>query len=175
MAEHGTVPTPGVADGHEHALDPASVQAARIVGGVSAAILSALGLIAAVIVVVSVGGGALTVFPAFGVWGLLTALLATNALVWPALRYRYTSYRVDPQGLRIRRGVLWRSEISIPRSRVQHTDVSRGPVERGFDLATLIVHTAGTENASISLGGLRMARAHAIRDYLIEEGGDDAV
>ena len=63
----------------------------------------------------------------------------------------------------------------MPRSRVQHTDVSRGPIERGFDLATLIVHTAGTENASISLGGLKAASAYAIRDYLIGSGEDDAV
>ena len=75
----------------------------------------------------------------------------------------------------IRRGVVWRSEISVPRSRVQHTDVSQGPLQRRFGLATLILHTAGTHHASVSLAGLPHAAALAIRDYLIEGGAGDVV
>ena len=96
-------------------------------------------------------------------------------LAWPAVRYRHISYRVDTTGIRIRRGVVWRSETSVPRSRVQHTDVARGPIERSFGLATLIIHTAGTENASVTLSGLAESDAYPIRDYLLESGDDDAV
>ncbi len=63
----------------------------------------------------------------------------------------------------------------MPKSRVQHTDVSRGPIERGLGLATLIIHTAGTEQAAVSLSGLPHADAYRIRDFLIEGGEDDAV
>ena len=93
--------------------------------------------------------------------------------MWPGVRYRNTSYRVDALGLTIRRGVLVRSEVSVPRTRVQHTDVNRGPVERAFGLATLVVYTAGTEHSSVLLGGLTEADAVAVRDFLIE--GDDRV
>jgi membrane protein YdbS with pleckstrin-like domain len=58
---------------------------------------------------------------------------------------------------------------------VHHTDVSRGPLERGIGLATLIIHTAGTEAASVTLGGLPGDAALEIRDHLIEGGRDDAV
>ena len=71
--------------------------------------------------------------------------------------------------------MLWRSVSSVPRSRVQHTDVSQGPIERLFELSTLIIYTAGTEHASISLSGLPRATALEIRDHLIEGGQDDAV
>ncbi len=58
---------------------------------------------------------------------------------------------------------------------MQHTDVSQGPIERLFELSTLIIYTAGTEHASISLGGLARETAFLIRDHLIEGGVDDAV
>jgi len=175
MAERAVTPVPDVADGREHALDPASVQAARIAGGVAAAVLSGAGLLATVVLLFSLGPRPSTWGLALGLSGALPVLALGLGLGWPGVRYRYVSYRVDAHGLRIRRGVLWRSEISLPRSRVQHTDVSRGPIERNFDLATLIVHTAGTHNASVSLSGLKAAQAYAIRDYLIGGGEDDAV
>ena len=91
------------------------------------------------------------------------------------LSYRRIHYRVDPAGIEIKRGVIWRKVISVPRSRVQHTDVLQGPVERKFGLARLIIHTAGTENSSVSLEGLEFEKASEIRDYLISDSGNDAV
>ena len=89
---------------------------------------------------------------------------------------RYTHYRVDPDRIEIRRGVVWRSVMQVPRSRVQHTDVNRGPIDRSYGLATLVIFTAGTEHASVSLSGLAEADAYTIRDHLIAEGGGgDAV
>ena len=86
------------------------------------------------------------------------------------MRYRHVRYRLDAHGVTIRRGVVWRTVTSVPTSRVQHTDVSRGPLERYFDLATLVVHTAGTRDASVSLSGLGHRAALALRDRLMEAG-----
>jgi len=71
----------------------------------------------------------------------------------------------------------------VPRSRIQHTDVTQGPYERRFGLATLVVYTAGTEHASIPIEGLSHETALAFRDALLArgegvvrpEGGGDAV
>ena len=71
--------------------------------------------------------------------------------------------------------MIWRSVVSVPQTRVQHTDVSQGPLERALGLATLIIHTAGTQNASVSLGGLRREDAQRIRDYLVDVDERDAV
>lgn len=167
-------PAPTIADGEERSLDPRSVTVARISAAVWLAVLAApLGIVAAVLLVVFglgvaplawVGAGAAG-YVAFSLW----------SLYWPAVRYRHASYRLDDRGLRIRRGVVWRSEILVPKSRVQHTDVSQGPVQRRFGLATLVLHTAGTQHAAVSLGGLPHEVALAIRDDLIEGGLDDAV
>jgi membrane protein YdbS with pleckstrin-like domain len=82
---------------------------------------------------------------------------------------------VDASGILIRRGVFWRRVIHVPRSRVQHTDVSQGPLERGHGLGTLVIYTAGTDHARVDLHGLDHAAALAIRDHLLPGEGEDAV
>ena len=96
-------------------------------------------------------------------------------LWWPAVRYRHISYRLSHEGLTIKRGVLWRSISAVPRSRVQHTDVSQGPIERSHELSTLIIHTAGTAHARVALPGLSSLVAIALRDQLLPRGESDAV
>ncbi|MEL7060432.1 MAG: PH domain-containing protein [Acidobacteriota bacterium] len=108
-------------------------------------------------------------------WFGLLGLLLLRAWIWAGVRYRHIFWRLDDNGLRIRRGVWWRSVTSVPRSRVQHTDVSQGPIERRFGLATLTVYTAGTQHASVPLAGLEHEQALAVRDVLLEGDDDDAV
>ena len=164
-----------VGDGKEHPVDPASITVIRIVaitwvGGV--ATVNALGLAIAWLFAGEVRawvGLALLIVVATG------AILSAFSYWWPGVRYRYLSYSVEDNGLVIRRGVVWRSATSIPLSRVQHTDVSQGPIQRWYGLATLIVHTAGTENASISLAGLPHAMALSVRDHLVSSSESDAV
>ena len=141
----------------------------------AAAIVSGVNLIGVTIVGFAGSFGVVGVLLLLGAW--LVASLALTALLlwWPAVSYRHTFYEVAEAGIRIRRGVVWRTASSVPRSRVQHTDVSQGPVQRAFGLATLVIYTAGTHNASISLGGLSRETALAIRDHLIVGGHDDAV
>jgi uncharacterized protein len=85
------------------------------------------------------------------------------------------SYRLDRRALEIRRGVLWRSLIDVPRSRIQHSDVSQGPLERMHGLGTLSVYTAGTRYALVRLHGLAHERALAIREHLLQSDDDDVV
>ncbi len=165
---------PRVADDQEKALDPKSVTVARIVAGVWMAIL-AIPVAAGVLVATFVGGLEGTLLIGLGAGVVAFAALVVLALSWPGLAYAHASYRVAENGLWIKRGVLWRSEISVPKSRIQHTDVSQGPLQRRFGLATLVLHTAGTQHAAVSLGGLSHGVALAIRDYLIEGGSGDAV
>lgn len=102
---------------------------------------------------------------------ILWAVLAVTHAVWyqykPILTYRHSSFRVDSDRIEIRRGAFFRRIISVPRSRVQHTDVSQGPFERHHELGTLQIYTAGVSHAHVPLAGLAHARAIAIRDVLL--------
>lgn len=85
------------------------------------------------------------------------------------LRWKRTRWRLDEIGLHVRRGLFWHTEVLVPRSRVQHLDVERGPLERQFTLATLVVHTAGTQTAALRLSGLEDGDAVSLRDALIPD------
>lgn len=107
---------------------------------------------------------------------LLTVLsvLQLAAFLFARASYRRTRYALDDDGLLIVRGVIWHSETRVPRSRVQHTDLNRGPIDRWLGLAELRVHTAGTRLAAVSLGGLSEDEARRLRNDLLGED-DDAV
>ena len=111
--------------------------------------------------------------------GLVAALviLAWATYVLPAAEHRRAAWRLSESGLEIRRGIFWRREITVPRARVQHTDVRQGPLERQYGVAKLVVHTAGTVAASVELSGLSLPIAKWLRDELIGElrGNSDAV
>ena len=156
-------------------LDRNWVALERLTGWIAALTIGGGAVLVSLIVVLvasfSLAVGALI----FGAALSLFLLLASVATFWPEAAWRRASWRLSERGLEIRRGVLWRSIVSVPRSRVQHTDVSQGPLERRFGLATLIVHTAGTAHASVDLPGLLHATAVEIRDYLVAAGRGDAV
>ena len=95
-----------------------------------------------------------------------------GALVGRA-RARRTHWLLDDRGLQVRRGLVWKHELLVPRSRVQHLDIERGPIERRFGLATLVVHTAGTRLHALRQPGLRDADALALRDALLPEADRD--
>ena len=113
-------------------------------------------------------------------WAIVAGLtiqvgvIATLSYSWPRLEYSRTSYRVGSEGIEIKRGVVWRHVISVPRRRIQNTDVTQGPIQRRFGLASLVVHTAGTHEYEVTLTGVAYATALEIRDSLLENGSDDA-
>lgn len=87
----------------------------------------------------------------------------------PRWSFERTTWAMTPEGFEIRRGILWRHHIAIPAARVQHVDVSQGPLQRMFDLGKLTIHTAGTKNAALELSGLEHATALVLRDELVRQ------
>jgi hypothetical protein len=80
-----------------------------------------------------------------------------------------------PDGLWIDRGVWWRSETFVPRTRIQHTEVNQGPLARRYGIATLKLFTAGTQHAEVEIDGLAHGDALWLRDELLGRDGHDAV
>ena len=96
--------------------------------------------------------------------GLLIALAAM--LVMPRRRYRAWGWRMDEDEIRIASGVMISSDTVVPFGRVQHIDVLRGPLQRGYSLASLVLHTAGTRSAAVMLPGLEAEEAERMRDHI---------
>jgi membrane protein YdbS with pleckstrin-like domain len=107
-----------------------------------------------------------TSVPPLAVPLIMLALGLAATLVIPRRRYRRWGYCEGEDELEIRHGMLVRVRTIVPFGRVQHIDVAQGPIQRPFGLATLILHTAGTQGAAVPLPGLVHADAEAMRDRI---------
>ena len=95
-------------------------------------------------------------------------------MVTPDRVYKRLGYAIDGRLLRTVRGWLFRIDTVVPFVRVQHIDVTRGPFDKMFGTATLVVHTAGTHNSIVTLPGLSPDRAAEIREAIRSEIRADA-
>ena len=167
-------PAAAIADGMTRQLDPRWIPVRRIRGAIFLAVVtmpSFVGVIVLWIATRTLAAG-LVLVP---LWAAAIALLAWQLYRWPAIAYRHASYRVDGEGFEMTRGVYWRTLTNVPRSRVQHTDVSQGPLERRFGLGTLVIYTAGTLHSQVTLPGLDFTVARQIRAHLLPGDEGDAV
>ncbi|MGW0995884.1 PH domain-containing protein [Streptomyces sp. NPDC002523] len=106
------------------------------------------------------------------VWAALALLpLAVGAWCWRMLGRNWRSWRYAERAddLLISRGVLWREETVVPYGRMQLVEVTSGPVERHFGLASVQLHTAAAATDAV-IPGLDPAEAERLRDRLTELG-----
>lgn len=94
--------------------------------------------------------------------GLITIVVAPKRI------YRRLGYRLTESLLQVVRGWMFHTDTIVPFVRVQHIDVTRGPVDKLFGTATLVVHTAGTHNSIVTVPGLAPQTAEDIRDVIRE-------
>ena len=105
--------------------------------------------------------------PVFGGLSIAAPLIAIIALVTiPARIHARLGYRVFDRLLQSVRGFLFHTDTLVPFVRVQHIDVTRGPFDKMFGTASLIVHTAGTHNSIVTVNGLAPETAEHIRDMM---------
>lgn len=102
----------------------------------------------------------------------VTIGLVAMAAVMPMLSFARWRYGFLGDLLLMRYGVVFVEERAVPVRRMQHVDLMRGPVERLFGLATLVVFTAGNEGSAFRVPGLPLERATELRDRIVQMRGD---
>ncbi|MBT8040574.1 MAG: PH domain-containing protein [Gammaproteobacteria bacterium] len=65
-----------------------------------------------------------------------------------------------------RHGLFWRKTVLLPFNRIQHVEVSSGPLQRKYGLATLKFFTAGGSSVDLKVDGLTEQRAEQIRSLV---------
>ena len=146
-------------------LDPRKVALDRAVGWITTAVVA----VALAIALFVTSSWWLLPFVFLLVWLPLTIGVALLSYVWPPYEYCRTRYRIDEEVVEIERGVWWRSSVTVPRPRVQHLDVSQGPLQRYYGLGVLSIYTAGTEHSVVALPGLAYEVALTLRNRLLPQ------
>jgi putative membrane protein len=85
------------------------------------------------------------------------------------LRYFTTSYRITPTHVQVRRGLLRRRTLTVPRDRIRTVDVTSNILHRIFGLARVTVGTGQTDqkNDGVKLDGLTVADAENLHRELL--------
>ena len=148
-------------------LDPRKIELDRTVGWTVTAVLSLAWLLSALIVAVVDDAPAWLRLMLVILWMPFSAGIALLSYRWPPVEYRHTRYRIDGEMIEIESGVFWRTSIAVPRSRVQHLDVTQGPLQRRYGVGVLSIYTAGTEHSQVTLAGLAHDVAQTLRDRLL--------
>ncbi|MGH9054847.1 MAG: PH domain-containing protein [Acidimicrobiales bacterium] len=105
---------------------------------------------------------------ALPVGGIVAAVLLVVATMvdWTlGRRVRAWGYAERAEDLIVRRGVMVRRVSVVPYGRMQFVDVTAGPFERMFGLATVRLHTAAAASDA-RIPGLSAEEAQRLRDQL---------
>ena len=106
-------------------------------------------------------------------------VLGTAGVLHAFARFDRWHYEIQSDSLYLERGVITEIETAVPFVRVQHVDTQRGPVARLLGIASVVVYTAGSRGADMTIPGLTPDRAEALRNRLrelaIESEPDDGV
>jgi hypothetical protein len=104
-------------------------------------------------------------------YGFAAAAVVLGAVSWPFVGRRFGSwgYAEREDDLLVRRGVMFARLSVVPYGRMQFIDVTAGPLERTFGLATVRLHTAAAATDA-RIPGLEREEAARLRDSLAELG-----
>ncbi len=99
------------------------------------------------------------IFVAWAVFFALSMYLAGK-------QYDLAGYAVRAHDVVHKHGVWWRTVTTIPFNRMQHCEISQGPVQNIFGLATLRVFTAGGTSSDLTIDGLEHEEAKKIKGFI---------
>lgn len=74
---------------------------------------------------------------------ILYVVIVIYLIVGPVIFYKRYRYRIDDEKAEIRRGIVTISHTLVPIERIHQVEVARGPINRMFGLANVVITTAG--------------------------------
>ena len=156
---------------------PADVDYARISPRYQWVMVLHIALFVVLAVAVSIGlrlavGTALPLLLQPPLVGVVAVVALVAGVVWARLSVRHKGYAVRERDVFYKHGVVWRSDIAVPFTRVQHVETHQGPLDRGFGLASIKVYTAGAARADLQIPGLPAETAARLHGFLLTRAGE---
>jgi membrane protein YdbS with pleckstrin-like domain len=126
-------------------------------------------LVPAVILGVVVAAVAMLVLQRTPLYGVaLGAGVFVLGVLHAIAHYRRWRFELQEDALELRHGVFTHVDSSVPYVRIQHVDTERNPLARLVGLSAVVVYTAGSRGADVTIPGLTPARARELHDRLRE-------
>jgi membrane protein YdbS with pleckstrin-like domain len=100
-------------------------------------------------------------------------LLYAFALLAEHKGFKIRGYALRERDISYRKGWIWYNLTTVPFNRIQHCEISQGPLGRIFKLSQLKVYTAGGSSSDLFIGGLDPEQAKKLREFIINKAGLD--
>lgn len=151
-------------------LHPSALKAFRVRGliGFSIFMLVAIGL-----GVTKIVESRFPLWPSLSGFGLSIIVLIVFVIVMPRLRMKYWAYEIKDHEIDIQHGIIVIKRILIPMNRVQHVDLSYGPILKKFKLASIMITTAGSNHEIPALDYDTARKVHQAISILVNQSEDD--
>lgn len=98
--------------------------------------------------------------------GLAFLICGVLAIVYSVALYRSWGFELRSDYLYLERGVFTFVRTKVPFVRIQHVDSKRNIIDRLFGVSKLVVYTAGSRGADVSIPGLLPRDAEGIQEEL---------
>lgn len=91
------------------------------------------------------------------------------AVLGGLLRWFTTTYQITPSHIRVRRGLLRRRELSVPRDRIRSVDLTAHPMQRILGLSRVVIGTGRSDrhDEGVTLDALAAPAAAQLREELL--------
>lgn len=107
----------------------------------------------------------------FGVFLFIWVVIMILVAIWIPAAFKALEYTIDDDGVKMNGGVVWKKYVTVPYSKITNIDITRGPLQRLYNIGTIHVQTAGAsgkqgEKAELKLAGIR--DLEKVREVIIE-------
>ena len=101
------------------------------------------------------------------IWLIVMLLI----VLWIPASFKALEYSIDSDGVKMKGGVVWKKHVTVPYSKITNVDITRGPLQRYYNIGTIHIQTAGAagkqgERAELKLSGIR--ELDKVREVIIE-------
>jgi len=123
-------------------------------------------LILAGILVISFSGN-LTNLSAWGIYCLTLLMYGIIAPVLIIKGFRRKGYALRQRDILYKTGFIFFSQTVMPFNRIQHCELSQGPIEKLYNLCRINIFTAGGDDSDLVIPGLEYAEGEKLRDFIL--------
>lgn len=104
-------------------------------------------------------------------WYWLALPVVVLLTVYVVMSSRAKGYVLRDHDMSFYAGVIFKVITIQPFTRLQHIEITRGPLERLFGLATLKLFSAGGAQHTMAIPGLLLPQAEQLRGRILESKG----
>ncbi len=120
--------------------------------------------------------GNLTNLSAWGIYFASLLVYGALALLLIIKGFKRKGYALRQKDILYKTGWIFFSQTVMPFNRIQHCELSQGPIEKLYNLCRINIFTAGGDNSDLVIPGLEHTEGERLRDFIMgkvtAEGND---